>query len=1432
MEIDNENNINNNIINDEEEINNEQKENEENENENENEYENNIDDEEEEIPNELLNEKLDIIMKKLEDINIEKEIGEKYKKSESRIIIEKIILENFKSYAGKKIIGPLHFRFNSVVGPNGSGKSNLMESLLFVFGKRAKKMRLSKLSELIHNSSKMNKCNSAKVSIYFREIKENNNENDEYSYIPNGDFVISREVYKNNSSKYYLNNSESTFDKIHEILSKKGIDLKHNRFLILQGEVEQIALMKQKASNPNETGLLEFLEDIIGTKRYVNLIERLNKSIEELSDIKTSKANRVKITKNELNQLEDVKNQSMEYYKKEKEFLIYKHLIGLIKIFEKERKKMEKQEEIQKITNENLEIKDQIQEKLTQSSDVLLEYKKIKKSQDEIKKRKEELEKETNKFDEEDKIKRAEIENYQKTSKKIDNQLLKLNKNYQNINENIANATEEKPKLIEQNEKLKKEYEMLDNDLMTREKENYQKTQNLQKQKSEIENKLQPYENKINMNNYQIQQNKNTINLYQEKFKKTKEGIQIFTDKKNSSLNDLNERQKTLLNLTNTKIKLTSEKDNLIQTKQQKLSQAEEKQKELNNLMSKLSELRNSNQELNTKNNILRSLILAQEKGQLTGILGRLGDLGSIDSKYDCAITTSCSHLDDIVVKTVDNAQKALDYLKKNNIGKASFLILEKITWVENIQKRNFQLPAQNCQRLFDLIRYTNPELKNAFYFAMRDTLVTDNIKNAMKIAYGTTRHRVVTLNGELIEIVGTMQGGGKPRKGGMSNTQKNINNVDETEIKNNYQLCLDQYNQLKNEYNAQENLLNKTINEINNIEKTIQNLEIEINNLKKIINDCENQLTSLNNELNKYTIQEQSINELNTQNDNLMIENNQLNIENRDLKNSLEKIIYEIDNAMGEDYNKKKQEHKQLKKTIEENEKNISNFENILNNANISLQKSKEEIEQKEKSKQECLNKIKQIENELEDLDNRALAKYGEIEACDKEIKDLDEKFNERSSEIERIKELINQLREAQEKKKNELKEINEEVKKINRAINQFNDEVNANKISFNNLINEFGFIDDIDTEIQNIKEGKFSQNNSNLDKENNNNNNTNNNNNNNNTSIVESSLAEKNNSSSKKKKSSSKPYLKYLNVTSLPETLPDEDLAILSPLFDEIIYSKSMLDSILKEMKPNMSAISQYKNTLLLLKERETDLNQTIQKLRKANDIFSNVKMKRYNEFMDGFSLISNKLKDMYQLLTNGGDAELELVDTLDPFNEGISFSVRPFKKSWKIITNLSGGEKTLASLSLIFALHHYKPSPLYVMDEIDAALDFRNVSIIANYIKDQTKDSQFIIISLRNHMFELANKLIGIYKTFDITKTVIFDPNVYDVLGNPIKKISYNKNNSHSKIKKEEIMKNNEENNSNVNNNVLNENNINNKINEEEDEEMKGIEEEKNN
>jgi structural maintenance of chromosome 4 len=108
-----------------------------------------------------------------------------------------------------------------------------------------------------------------------------------------------------------------------------------------------------------------------------------------------------------------------------------------------------------------------------------------------------------------------------------------------------------------------------------------------------------------------------------------------------------------------------------------------------------------------------------------------------------------------------------------------------------------------------------------------------------------------------------------------------------------------------------------------------------------------------------------------------------------------------------------------------------------------------------------------------------------------------------------------------------------------------------------------------------------------------------------------------------------------------------------------------------------------------------------------------------------MNGFKFISQKVKEMYRLITNGGDAELEIKDTLDPFAEGVLFQVRPFKKAWKHMSKLSGGEKTLSSLSLIFAFHLFKPSSMYSMDEIDAALDYKNVAIVGKYIREKAKN-----------------------------------------------------------------------------------------------------------
>ncbi|KAG7097671.1 hypothetical protein E1B28_004997 [Marasmius oreades] len=208
------------------------------------------------------------------------------------------------------------------------------------------------------------------------------------------------------------------------------------------------------------------------------------------------------------------------------------------------------------------------------------------------------------------------------------------------------------------------------------------------------------------------------------------------------------------------------------------------------------------------------------------------------------------------------------------------------------------------------------------------------------------------------------------------------------------------------------------------------------------------------------------------------------------------------------------------------------------------------------------------------------------------------------------------------------------------------------------------------------------------------------------------------------------------------------------------DLMVDIEYLEDKVKRARPNLNVLDEYRKRMDEVFSRHNEVEKVTKERDDKKKQYDDLRKQRLEEFMAGFSAISLKLKEMYQMITMGGNAELELVDSMDPFSEGIIFSVMPPKKSWKNISNLSGGEKTLSSLALVFALHVFKPTPLYFMDEIDAALDFRNVSIVANYIKDRTKNAQFIIISLRNDMFELSQRLIGIYKTANVTQSISID------------------------------------------------------------------------
>ena len=119
--------------------------------------------------------------------------------------------------------------------------------------------------------------------MHFHEIIDSDVDPEGFTSVPDSTLPFP-EAYINNTSKYFVNKKTSNFTEVTNLLKGKGVDLNNNRFLILQGEVEQISMMKPKGLNPGDEGLLEYMEDIIGTNQYVEPIEEAGKKLEELND--------------------------------------------------------------------------------------------------------------------------------------------------------------------------------------------------------------------------------------------------------------------------------------------------------------------------------------------------------------------------------------------------------------------------------------------------------------------------------------------------------------------------------------------------------------------------------------------------------------------------------------------------------------------------------------------------------------------------------------------------------------------------------------------------------------------------------------------------------------------------------------------------------------------------------------------------------------------------------------------------------------------------------------------------------------------------------------------------------------------------------------------------------------------------------------------
>lgn len=1198
-----------------------------------------------------------------------------------RLMIAKIVNQNFKSYAGEQVVGPFHKCFSAIIGPNGSGKSNVIDSMLFVFGYRASKIRSKKISVLIHNSSEHPNCRSCTVAVHFQKIVDKLG--DDYDVVPNSQIVISRTAFKDNSSFYQLNGRKVQFKEVAKILRDNGVDLDYNRFLILQGEVEQIAMMKPKGLTSNDTGMLEFLEDIIGTVRYKEPLEKLSEKIEVLTDNRVEHYNRLQVVEKEKEELEEPMQLALRYLRCENTIAKLQHQLYHCKRMHAQDKckeqvtaKDELDKDYQNLVDEMKLVKAQKDEKQAELKERCKEWDalqnkkdKVTAKYDDIKNKDEQLHAE---LVETNKRRKANMASVKTEKAKLED----LSKVPEKNAKDIAECEELYERCVAEREKEEAALTVLMNGLK-------KKTEPLLEQRRKLETDL-------------ISLRKN-VDQARANFEIAQSSLQLYTAAEASEKAKLQELQMTLKNT----VELLQERKQQIKSFDSKIPATEkslaEAQKEfdtikqrdleatsrLKNTRIRVEEQRSAMNASKSRNRVLDALMQQKQQGNIPGIRGRLGDLGAIDAKYDVAISTACGPLDNIVVDTVDTAQKCIAFLRQNDIGRGTFIALEKQQrfWP---QCRQLMETPENVPRLFDLIRVEDENVLPAFYYGLKNTLVANNLDQATRIAYGAERHRVVTLKGELIETSGTMSGGGRTvfqGRMGQSVVRAEPCAADVEKLQVDLDRIYEECNRLKDRQQELEPQIHTLSTSLADMKMDRQKYVIEVQSLMKQKPALESQLKVQEQQAAKAVSNPEEVRRLTH-----VVESNSKSLTEAEsgskvTEDKVSKINQEIEEISGGRVKNQQKRIADLSKQIDKARGEICRLQVAIKTSARDSKKVEQHIQTLEASVHNCEDKIREIQKEKVGLEERA--------------KDLLEKLNE-------VSELLVERDEVSASFKTELSALQDRENKMKVV-----------KIELDQKVKE----------MDRIVEGFQQQ-------------------------ILD--------------------YTRKISALK-PHSIPGETIQEFAELSEEEVRQldpKAIAELIektkgrLPEDIPNMQVIQEYSEKDALYMRRVKELEEITAHRNKLRDLYDESRRRRAYEFLAGFSIITSKLKEMYQMITLGGDAELELVDSLDPFNEGIVFSVRPPKKSWKNISNLSGGEKTLSSLALVFALHHYKPTPLYFMDEIDAALDFKNVSIVGNYIKERTKNAQFIVISLRSNMFELADYLVGIYKTYNCTKCAIVD------------------------------------------------------------------------
>ncbi|MDI3536166.1 MAG: chromosome segregation protein [Eubacteriaceae bacterium] len=1171
------------------------------------------------------------------------------------MFLKKLKIAGFKSFAD-----PVSLEFSqgisAIVGPNGSGKSNITDAIKWVLGEQSiKSLRGKKMEDVIFSGTE-----KKPPSGYAEVVLVLDNTDEAIKGYPQ-EVAVSRKLFRSGDSEYAINKKNCKLKDVHHLFMDTGLG-KNGYSLISQGGIESII-----ASSPAELrGIFEEAVGIVSYKTKKNEAEKkldqTQQHIDRLMDI-----------------IQEIEKQMTPLKKQSEKAQIYQTLRDELKIQDL----VIFYEEIKQNT-ENLKIAD---EKFREQNKKCLENETEISRVDEIYQKRTV---ENHQLSNELTHKRSEMAALDESKATIEREIVQLNSQLQANHKNDERLSFEKVELTDDIGKISDQIRVKETETREKNKSLESLIEAIKKLDAELAGLLSE-ENLEKENIWQQQKNivetqKSEENLVENRISLRAElqdllaQVKFFREslnKLNTESGDLADEQKKYSQeihalsgqLIDANKKQNEEKNGLQENRVRHKKCMDAIQALSNHLKvdsSKVEYLKNIQKNYQDYFPAIRKLMTSEKLlgSTIKNVFGPVGELIQIDVKYLQAIEVSLgAKSQNIVVSTVSTARECIDLLKRQKLGRATFLPLDnlRISSLDLSLKNQVEKTAGVEGFASDLVK-TDEKFRSCIESLLGRTVVTSNFEDGKHVSQKFNgRFTVVTLDGEIFYPGGAIVGGqNKETKQSPMSKKIEIDQL-ESEIKKN-QVQLEKYIKLEEQ-------LKKTLNSQN---LQVEKIETDIGLLKQSIWEKNKALEDINGQILEH-------------------QKNHHDLTQKESKIDIDRqrIIAEL-----------AQIEEQYEQTKKLSRKPIS--EEQLNTLRESIADKKSEISSLQMKETEINGEIRSDQNEIRLLQAQLDQKNLRADQIAEEIietraahEELEKRLVELSLNEQRLKTQAIQQHDALVKDEEKFKDNSEQLLLLQEKVKGHNHDLIINNDEKNRLqtaMNSF------EMKLAHLEEEIHKNYQMNL-------------------IMVEDSVLKFRESG----------VLEAYEISSKRQRALSNQIASLGNI--------------------NLNALEEYQE----ITSRHTYLKQQIDDLQMGRkellDIIGELYEAMTEQFKTNFIRLQENFSKIFSILFEGGRAYLEFTDPTGVLEGGIELVAQPPGKRLRHISLLSGGEKSMVAIALLFSFLEINPSPFCVIDEIDAALDDHNIYRYINYLKTLSHENQFITITHRRTTLEVCDDLYGV-------------------------------------------------------------------------------------